>query len=69
MLTNIKLQYLQKKVQKCKENAIRTHMTHCHKYNFDNCKFFRIFVGWEGGVAFFGNCASKYWSVHASMTK
>lgn len=49
-------------MEKSEVNAIRTHMTHCHKYNLDMCKFFRIFVGWEGGVAYFEQ-------VYASLTK
>lgn len=47
-------------MEKSEVNAIRTHMTHCHKYNLDMCKKFRIFVGWEGGVACFALDICKY---------
>ena len=49
-------------MEKSEVNAIRTQVTHCHINNLDMCIFFRIFVGWEGGVACFEQ-------VYASLTK
>ena len=46
-------------MEKSEVNAIRTQVTHCHINNLDMCKKFRIFVGWEGGVAFFEHVHCK----------
>lgn len=60
-------------MEKSEVNAIRTQVTHCHINNLDMCKKFRIFVGWEGGVACFAldicksDKVSRVWELwHAS---